>query len=243
MDSNIIVLIVMAIIGLPIAVMYAFFPKFRRVAAVSARIYIGLVFIFSGFMKSVDPLGAQYKITDYLLSFGLDWLTSMSLVFAFLLNLAEFLIGFVLVFGVRMRFFSWGVFLFMCFFTPLTLYLALANPVHDCGCFGDAWILSNWQTFYKNIIFFTMALIVFVHRFRYWERMIPNGIKNLIVAVGIVIGLGVQTYAVMYDALIDFRPWKVGNRISDLVVPKPEKSDIFLVYKDKVTGKNRRIYV
>ncbi len=237
MDSNIIILIVMATIGLSIAFLYIFKPKHRRVAAVVARVFIGLVFVFSGFVKSVDPLGFQYKMTDYLSAFGLDWMIPATLFFAILVNLAEFLIGFVLIFGVRVKLFSWGALLFMVFFTPLTLYLAIKNPVHDCGCFGDAWILTNWQTFYKNLIFLSMAIIVFSYRFRYWERMIPNWIKNTIVVVGVCIGLGIQTYAVMYDAIIDFRPWKIGNHISDLVVPKAEKSDIFLVYKNKVTGK------
>lgn len=238
MSSNILVLIGMAVIGLLITVLYLFFPKFRRFAGVSARVYIGLVFLFSGFVKAVDPLGAQYKITDYLMAFNLDWLKSFSLFFAIVLNLAEFLIGFVLIFGVKMRFFAWGSFLFMLFFTPLTLYLALKNPVSDCGCFGDAWVMTNWETFYKNIIFMAMASIVFVHRYRYWERMIPVSIKNTVVGLGVVLGIGIQLYAVRYDAIMDFRPWRVGNHISTLVVPTPEKAEIFLVYKNKLTGQN-----
>lgn len=237
MDTNDIILIVLATIGLSIIALYIFSTKYRRIAAVSARIFIGLVFVYSGFVKSVDPLGFQYKMTDYLTAFGMEWFIPTTLFMAVLLNLAEFLIGFVLVFGVRVKLFSWGALLFMIFFTPLTLYLAIKNPVHDCGCFGDAWILTNWQTFFKNLIFISMAIIVFIHRYRYWERMIPNWVKSTVVIGGVCIGLGIQTYAIMYDAIIDFRPWKIGNHISELVVPKPEKSDIFLVYKDKVTGK------
>lgn len=236
MNSNLLIIIGMASIGLLISILYIFFPKYRRFAGVSARIFIGLVFLFSGFVKAVDPLGAQYKITDYLMAFGLDWLVPLSIFFAIVLNLAEFLIGFVLVFGIKMRLFAWGSFLFMLFFTPLTLYLALQNPVSDCGCFGDAWVMTNWETFYKNTIFMTMATIVFIHRYRYWERMIPVAVKNAIVVTGVVIGVGLQLYAIRYDAILDFRPWKVGNHISTLVVPTPEKSEIYLIYKNTITG-------
>lgn len=236
MNSNMLIIIGMASIGLIISILYIFFPKHRRFAGVAARIFIGVVFLFSGFVKAVDPLGAQYKITDYLMAFGLDWLVPLSLYFAIALNLAEFLIGFVLVFGVRMQLFAWGSFLFMLFFTPLTLYLAIQNPVSDCGCFGDAWVMTNWETFYKNTIFMTMATIVFIHRYRYWERMIPVAVKNAIVVTGVVIGVGLQLYAIRYDAIIDFRPWKVGNHISTLVVPTPEKSEIYLIYKNTITG-------
>lgn len=238
MYSNLLIIIGMASIGLIISILYIFFPKHRRFAGVSARIFIGLVFLFSGFVKAVDPLGAQYKITDYLMAFGLDWLVPLSLFFAIALNLAEFLIGFVLVFGVKMRLFAWGSFLFMLFFTPLTLYLAIQNPVSDCGCFGDAWVMTNWETFYKNIVFMAMAIIVFIHRYRYWERMIPTGVKNAIVGIGVFVGVGLQLYAVRYDAILDFRPWKIGNHISKLVVPTPEKSEIFLIYRNTATGTN-----
>jgi hypothetical protein len=171
------------------------------------------------------------------MAFHLPWLVPASVVFAVLVDLAEFLIGFVVLFGVRMRLFSWGTLLFMIFFTPLTLYLALKNPVHDCGCFGDFLIMTNWETFYKNLVFLTFALIVFSYRTRFYDRMIPNWLKNFIIFIGVVIGLGIEGYALRYDALLDFRPWKVGNRIADLVVPTMEKSEIKLVYKNNTTGK------
>lgn len=237
MSQNLIVIIILGAIALLDALVYLFIPSMRKYAAIFARIFIGVVFVFSGFVKAVDPLGFAYKIQDYLMAFHLPWLVPASIVFAVLVNLAEFLIGFVVLFGVRMRLFSWGTLLFMIFFTPLTLYLALKNPVHDCGCFGDFLIMTNWETFYKNLVFLTFALIVFSYRTRFYDRMIPNWIKNFIIFIGVVIALGIEGYALRYDALLDFRPWKVGNRIADLVVPTMEKSEIKLVYKNNTTGK------
>lgn len=236
MSQNLIIILILGAIALLDALVYFFIPTLRKYAAIFARIFIGLVFIFSGFVKTVDPLGFAYKIQDYLMAFHLPWMVPASLTLAILANLAEFLIGFVVLFGVRMRLFSWGPLLFMIFFTPLTLYLALKNPVHDCGCFGDYLILSNWETFYKNLVFLALALIVFSYRTRFYDRMIPNWLKNFIIFLGIVVGLGIQGSALRYDALIDFRPWKVGNRIADLVVPTMEKSEIMLVYKNNKTG-------
>jgi uncharacterized membrane protein YphA (DoxX/SURF4 family) len=237
MSSNLTVIIILGFIALLDALLYFFVPSKRKYAAIFARIIIGLVFVFSGFVKAVDPLGAAYKIHDYLVSFNFTWLLSASLVFGVLMNLAEFLIGFVVLFGVRMRLFAWGTLLFMAFFTPLTFYLAIKNPVHDCGCFGDFLVMTNWETFYKNLVFITFAIIVFSYRTRFYDRMIPNWAKNFIIFFGVVIGLGIQGYALRYDALIDFRPWKIGNRIADLVVPTMEKSEIKLAYKNNKTGK------
>ncbi len=236
MSQNLIVIIILGVIAFLDALVYLFIPSMRKYAAIFARIFIGLVFVFSGFVKAVDPLGFAYKIQDYLTAFHLPWLVSASVVLAVLADLAEFVIGFVVLFGVRMRLFSWGTLLFMLFFTPLTMYLALKNPVHDCGCFGDFLILTNWETFYKNLVFLTFALIVFSYRTRFYDRMIPNWLKNFIIFIGIVIGLGIEGYALRYDAILDFRPWKVGNRIADLVVPTMEKSEIKLVYKNNTTG-------
>lgn len=236
MSQNLTIITILGAIALLDAIIYLFVPSKRKFAAIFARIIIGAVFVFSGFVKAVDPLGFGYKIHDYLTAFGLTWMLPASLTLAILANLAEFLIGFVVLFGVRMRLFSWGTLLFMIFFTPLTFYLALKNPVSDCGCFGDFLLLTNWETFYKNLAFITFALIVFGYRTRYYDRMIPKWAKNFIIFTGICIGLGIQFYAIRYDAVLDFRPWKVGNNIAEQVVPTMEKSEIKLVYKNNTTG-------
>ena len=124
----------------------------KRFVLLLSRAVFGLVFMFSGFVKAVDPLGSMYKFEDYFISFGLTFFIPLSLVLAIALAAIEFVIGVNLLLGVQVKKTSWVALLFMAFMTPLTLYLALANPVSDCGCFGDALVIDNWTTFYKNIV-------------------------------------------------------------------------------------------
>ncbi|HPM04028.1 MAG TPA: DoxX family protein, partial [Candidatus Cloacimonadota bacterium] len=132
--------------------------------AILSRICAGLVFIFSGFVKAVDPLGSTYKFIDYFHAFNLPWLEQAAFPLAILLSGSEFLIGVCLLLFIRNKLANWGALLFMAGFTPLTFWLALTNPVQDCGCFGDAIILSNWQTFYKNILISALVIISFIYR-------------------------------------------------------------------------------
>lgn len=200
-----------------------------------SRVLLGLVFIFSGFVKAVDPWGSAYKFHDYFTAFQMEWLTGLALPLGVALCLAEFLIGVGLLFGTRMRLFAWALMIFMTYFLFLTLYLAIANPVSDCGCFGDAIKLSNWETFYKNVVFMVPTLIVFLGRNQYRE---PYNLKGqlAIIGIGILILLGTSVYSYRHLPLIDFLPWKEGNRIADQVVPVPEISEIYLQYRDKRSG-------
>ncbi|MBT6765791.1 MAG: DoxX family membrane protein, partial [Prolixibacteraceae bacterium] len=124
-----------------------------------ARILVGITFTFSGFVKGIDPWGSAYKFTDYFNAMGMEWLLWAAFPLGVLLAFAEFAIGVGLLFNVLLRFFSWLALIFMVFFTGLTFWVALKNPVTDCGCFGDALVISNWETFYKNIVLLILTLI------------------------------------------------------------------------------------
>ena len=128
------------------------------------RILLGATFIFSGFVKAVDPLGTTYKLIDYFTAFGTGWANNLSFALSIIQALVEFGIGIALLINYRVEIFSWFSLLFMVFFLPLTLWIAIKNPVSDCGCFGDALILSNWDTFYKNIVLSIFATVVFLYR-------------------------------------------------------------------------------
>ena len=129
-----------------------------------SRILLGLTFIFSGFVKGIDPLGSTYKFTDYFNAFQMPWLTDLAFALGIFLAAAEFLLGTAFLFNFFIRITSWFMLAFMVFFTGLTLVIALTNPVTDCGCFGDALIITNWQTFYKNIVLLALAIFVFMQR-------------------------------------------------------------------------------
>ena len=206
-----------------------------KIANYISRIIVGIVFIFSGFVKSVDPLGSVYKFNDYFGVFGIPWMEHMSLFLAILMSALEFVIGFSILFGLRTKLTSWGSLLFMAFFTPLTLYIAIANPVTDCGCFGDALILSNTNTFYKNIIISIAAIIIFIYRKKFQTPLSVKLQWGLII-VSLLFIVNISLYSYRHEPIIDFRPWKVGNRIKDYVTATPEKAEISLIYKNKKTG-------
>ena len=179
-----------------------------------SRFLLAAMFIFSGFVKAVDPLGFFYKLGDYTQAFGMaDWMPSFLLmIFAIALSAVEFVVGAYLLFGIRREIATYTALLLMVCMTPLTLYLAIANPVHDCGCFGDAWVLTNWQTFGKNLILLCMTILVF------WRRrlIIPFYSRKsawLVSMFTIIYVLSLSFYCLKNLPILDFRPYKGGTNI------------------------------
>ena len=206
------------------------------------RTLLGLTFIFSGFVKAVDPLGTVYKIEDYLNAFGgfFTNLVPAAPEAAIALILFEFVLGVLLLFNVWTKQTSWLALLMMLVMTPLTLYLAIANPVTDCGCFGDAIHLSNWATFGKNVVLLVLAIALVLTKdklFSTWRE--PMGI--LIFCVAFVCCSGLMIYALTHLPPIDFRPYKIGNNIPELMTvdipddaPVDEYEYTFIYEKDGV---------
>ena len=193
------------------------------------RLIIGLVFVFSGFVKAVDPLGTVYKIEDYLTAFDGFWagLTFTAFPAAFLLIAVELLIGLNLVFQVKFRFSSWLAFLFMLIMTPLTLYIAIYNPVTDCGCFGDALKISNWMTFYKNVFFFILTLLLLIYLKQFKKLFLPT-IEWIFITVFVVASFGFMLYNLMHLPVLDFRPYKIGVNIPDAMkIPADAPGDVY----------------
>lgn len=207
------------------------------------RLLLGLVFIFSGFVKGIDPWGSAYKFTDYFTAWGMESLSPLALALGVLLSATEFITGLALVANVFVAFFSWVALLFMGFFTAITLVVAVSNPVTDCGCFGDALILTNWQTFWKNIVFLAFAAHVFFYRKTYMPA------RQSLVAV-IMSGATVLVFAYLVDysynhlPIIDFRPYKIGANIPQgMLIPENAPREVYentFYYKNKLTGKQER---
>ena len=177
-----------------------------------ARIIFGLVFLFSGFVKAVDPLGTAYKISDYLEAFSLTPLDFLALPAALMLIAAEFTIGFNILFNVHLKGTTWVASLFMLVMTPVTLYLAISNPISDCGCFGDAIVMTNWQTFYKNVVLcIILAIIALLQKqSRPW---LSNWGAWIVTLLPILISFAISIYCYNLLPVLDFRPYKKGNNI------------------------------
>jgi len=198
---------------------------------IAARLIIAPVFIFSGFVKAIDPLGYTYKISDYFDAFGLSFLSPLAFTLAILFSTAELVIGLNLMLGNLMRITSWFLFLFMSFFTILTFIVALTNPVTDCGCFGDALILTNWQTFWKNIGFFVPTIIVFLNRGKY-NPLASFTSELRFFAAFTLLGITISVYNYKNLPAIDFRPYKIGTDIpASMIIPEDAEQDsIKLIY-------------
>ena len=177
----------------------------QEVIANISRFILAAAFIFSGFVKAVDPLGFQYKIQDYLAAF-------FPLLGGIALSAIEFSIGIFLFFGVRRTVASTLALMLMSFMTPLTLYLAIFNPVSDCGCFGDAWVLTNWETFIKNVLLLLAAIGAFKGR-KMLVRFISQKMEWLVSLYTLFFVFTLSFYCLDRLPVLDFRPYKVGKNI------------------------------
>jgi len=210
-----------------------------KVSGIISRIILGLVFIFSGIVKGIDPLGTAYKFQDYFQAFNLAFLKDLALPLAVLLCLAEFISGFSILTGMRLRAGIWSTFILLAIFTPVTFVLALTNPVTDCGCFGDAIHLTNWQTFGKNIILFILWAVV------YSGRNQPRKTFSLKAEWTVIMGASVVFVAfclmnLRYLPAIDFLPYKKNVKIADkMIIPEDAPADqyqtTFIYEKDGVS--------
>lgn len=200
--------------------------KFTTIILAITRIVFGITFIFSGFVKAVDPIGFTYKIEDYLISFQLTQFIPLALVFAVALILVEFLLGVFIMLGLYRKASTALAVLLMVAMTPMTLYIALENPVKDCGCFGDALVISNWSTFYKNIVLLFIAILLFVFR-RNIRPFFSNKTKNHILAFVFLFSLLFCLYNILYLPIMDFRPYKVGVNIPEQMEEDVSKGDVY----------------
>ena len=202
------------------------------------RLLLAVVFILSGFVKAIDPLGTQYKIDDYLEAMHLSGLMSSTLTLSLsvLQSAVEFCLGIFLLFAIRRRFTTISVLVMMALMTPLTLWLAIANPIADCGCFGDAIVLSNWQTFAKNVVLLGAAIVVA----RWPEemfRIVSESLQWIAVNYSAVFILAMSVWCLYDLPLFDFRPYHVGANIQEgMAMPEgaaqPEFETTFILEKD-----------
>lgn len=194
---------------------------FIRFSVNFCRFIAALVFLFSGFVKAVDPVGTQIKFEDYLRSFEMgDLFTGdMLLVAACVLAGLEFLMGLYMLLGVYRKSTTLFMLIMMACFTPLTLYLAILSPVSDCGCFGDALVLTNWQTFSKNIFLLLLIVYLFIYKDRIALFVSPSSQWFVTMMAALLIIL-FMFYNVKHLPVFDFRAYKRGVNLREMVLEK-----------------------
>ena len=214
--------------------------KIIGVCTTVCRFVLAAVFIFSGFVKAIDPLGTQYKIQDYLDAFGWSSVFPDFIPFlaAALLGMLEFCLGVYLFFGIRRIIAPRAVVALMAVMTPLTFWLALDNPVSDCGCFGDAVVLTNWETFWKNVALLAMSVVVLKWRKRLFP-LVTTRFDWLIALYGFIYIFCMMVYCYRELPVFDFRPYYVGADIRQgMEIPEGKEPTVyetrFILQKDGV---------
>lgn len=206
-----------------------------------ARILVGIEFIFSGFVKVVDPYGTGLKLQEYFEVFAQDipafaslfgLLSQSSQGLSLLFCAGEFILGFALLASFRLHITAWVVLAMMGFFTFLTFYSAFFNKVTDCGCFGDFLKLKPWHSFWKDIISMLFIIPIFLYRKKYrgsyWS--------GTWVTLASLVGFGIGIYALLYLPPLDFLPYAKGKSIPEQMAPTGVSPIIEYTFLDKTTN-------
>ena len=216
-----------------IIVSMLFKKRYDKPALNVCRLLVGGLFIFSSFTKGVDPLGTKYKMLDYFAAYHIEWLNEAAMVLAVLMILAEFLIGICLLTNVCPKIATIGGAVFMLMFTTVTLFDALYDMVPDCGCFGTAVKMTNWQTFYKNLVIDAVLLPLILNIKSIKCRLNPR-LQFVIGLVYAILFTGFEIYNYRHLPVVDFMNWKVGKQMNETV---EQEQQIYLTFKNKETGK------
>lgn len=209
------------------------------------RIFVGILFIISGFIKLNDPVGFSFKLEEYFSQGVLDlpFLTPFALTISILVVIVEVLVGVMLILGYKPKLTVWTLLAMIVFFTFLTFYSAYFNKVTDCGCFGDAIKLTPWESFTKDVVLLVLILILYAGR----TYITPFFKQQLVVAFLLASLLGCISYVyyvLNHLPVIDFRPYEIGKNIeAGMSVPEGAPKAIFeYKWKFSVDGKEE-IYV
>jgi len=204
------------------------------------RIFVGLLFIFSGLIKANDPLGFSYKLEEYFEVFHITFLTPLAVSMAIFLCALEMFFGFALLIGAYGKKIAWGLLLLIIFFSFLTFYSAFFKVVQTCGCFGDAIVLTPWQSFSKDLILLLLIIYIFAKRAYITPVFKDQKIERRVTLVAIILSFGVGFYTCNFLPVMDFLPYKVGANIpGEMITPPgamPDEFEITYHLKNKKTA-------
>jgi uncharacterized membrane protein YphA (DoxX/SURF4 family) len=185
-----------------------------------SRVFVGILFIFSGLVKANDPLGLSYKMQEFFEVWNFHGLDSYTLPFSVIMIGFEIVAGVAVLLGWRMKLFSWLLLLLIIFFTFLTGYAWLSGKIRECGCFGDCLPLTAGESFFKDLILLLLILFLFVNR----EKIKPffsNTVSFAVLTLSVVFSFSLQWYALEQLPPVDCLPYKIGANIPEKMKPPP----------------------
>ena len=204
--------------------------RLSKIMVVLLRLIVGATFVVSGFVKAIDPMGSVYKFQEYIAALNLTSLAGSEVVLAFAVPAIELTLGVMLITGCLRRATPLLLLLMMCVMLPLTYFLAVTDAVPDCGCFGDAFKLSNWQTFWKNVAL-TIGLIYLLLHNKSVPCIYGPIIQWIVMLLTLLLSLAISYVGYSRQPLIDFRPYKVGSHIGSHMQPVNENDFVFIYEK------------
>lgn len=212
----------------------------KKISISFSRIFVGLLFVFSGLIKANDPLGFGYKLQEYFEVFHVSFLDDYATAIAIFLCGLEIILGGALLLGMYAKKVIWGLLGLIVFFTFLTFYSAYFEVVTSCGCFGDAIPLTPWQSFGKDLLLLAFIFILFIYRKEIHPIINSKPVQNIAVAIITLFGFGLGVYTFNYGPFLDFLPYKVGANIPELMkapagAPQDEY-EITYTLKNKQSG-------
>lgn len=220
-------------------------PKTQNTGLTIVKLFVALLFIFSGLIKLNDPLGFSYKLEEYFEVFHLVFLNPLAVFFSITICALEVVLGLFLLTGYYAKKIIWGLLLLIIFFTFLTFYSAAFDVVKTCGCFGDAIPLTPWQSFTKDVFLLLLIVLLFINKdklIKTTER--KNKRKILSVAIiALPIFFGLYTYTFL--PIIDFLPYKISANIPEsMKTPEgaaPNEYKIIYTLRNKKTGESKEM--
>lgn len=209
-----------------------------------SRIFVGILFIISGFIKLNDPVGFSFKLEEYFSQGVLDmpFLEPFALAISIFVVIFEVLLGVLLLIGYKVKFTVWSLLIMIIGFTFLTFYSAYFNKVTDCGCFGDAIKLTPWESFTKDVVLLVFILILFIGH-RYITPLFNSKLRTTLVVISVLLCIVYCNHVLNHLPVIDFRPYKIGANIEEgMTVPEDAPKPIYdYAWRFNVNGEEKII--
>ena len=195
----------------------------------TTRVIVGILFIFSGLVKAIDPLGLSYKMQEFFELWGMTQFNNHTLWLSVVMIAFEIIAGAALLLGWQMKIFSWLLLLLILFFTFLTGYAYLSGKFKNCGCFGDCIPITPLTSFLKDVVLTGLIVFLFANRNNI-QPLFSKGANIVLISLVAIFSFGLQWYALTYQPPVDCLPFRKGNNISEkMQIPPGALPDSFAI--------------